>query len=131
MDAPHRPAPTAAPAVGYDRAGLEQFFAACAEERARLQRETDDARVRIARARAALDSRRVLSVMLESAVDEITAKRRQADIVVGRIVAPATAPHAAAGAPAAVPAHLVADRTASPIVWQSTADSLVPHGGSS
>jgi hypothetical protein len=77
--------PSGATVTGYDSAALERYLAALAVERARLTAELDAARARVLRARAALDARRMLVVMVDRAVEEIAAKRRQAELVVGRI----------------------------------------------
>lgn len=68
--------------------------------------------------------------MLESAVDEITAKRRQADIVVGRLIARPTTlddgveAERVAELSAARPAAVVPDRGDLPISWQPIDDPL-------
>ncbi len=71
---------------GYDRAALERYFADADAERVRLAAELAQERARLARYRTALDARRVLGAMVEQAVDEVTAKRRQRDLVVQRVV---------------------------------------------
>ena len=88
---PARPTPDARGAApqagiqGYDRAAVDRYLACCAQERASLERELDATRARIARARVALDAQRVLTSMVSEVCSEISAKRRQADLVVARI----------------------------------------------
>jgi len=88
---PARPTPDARGAApqagiqGYDRAAVDRYLACCAQERASLERELDATRARIARARIALDAQRVLTSMVSEVCSEISAKRRQADLVVARI----------------------------------------------
>ena len=64
---------------------MDRYLACCAQERASLERELDATRARIARARVALDAQRVLTSMVSEVCGEISAKRRQADLVVARI----------------------------------------------
>ena len=88
---PARPTPDARGAApqagiqGYDRAAVDRYLACCAQERGSLERELAAARTRVARARAALDAQRVLTSMVSEVCSEISAKRRQADLVVARI----------------------------------------------
>ena len=77
--------------VGYDREVVERYFAAVEAERRRLRAEISAARTRTARARAAIDARRVLASMLEGACEEVSAKRRQAELIVARFAALAPA----------------------------------------
>jgi hypothetical protein len=76
------PVPATALAYGYDRDAVESFFAAVEARKADLRDCIAEARARSSRARAALEARGLLMAMLEDACDELTAKRRQADVVV-------------------------------------------------
>ena len=78
--------PTAALA-GYERAEVDAYFAAADAERARLRAAIECERACLARARATIDARRVLAAMVEQACGEITAKRRQVELVVQRVAA--------------------------------------------
>ena len=82
---PSAAAPVRPVAQGYDRADLDRYLASCAQERDSLERGLAEARTRVARARAALDAQRVLTSMVSEVCGEISAKRRQADLVVARI----------------------------------------------
>lgn len=106
--------PPVTPYHGYDRAALDAYFAAADAERTRLHAAIAHEQARIARARAAIDGQRVLAAMVAQACDEISAKRRQRDLVVQRVagaadgtairwMAPATAPSVPRAHPAAAP----------------------------
>jgi hypothetical protein len=64
---------------GYDRAAVEDFLRAAAEERERLQREIDSSNMRLARARTALGTHRVMVAMLLETQRELSTMRRDAE----------------------------------------------------
>jgi hypothetical protein len=71
---------------GYSRAEVDEFLAAAAIERERLEREIADARARISRARSALGMHRVMVAMMLETQRELSelrmsAERRAAEIV--------------------------------------------------
>jgi hypothetical protein len=64
---------------GYSRVEVDQFLAAAAVERSRLENEIADAEQRIARARSAIGMHRVMVAMLLETQRELTELRHHAD----------------------------------------------------
>jgi len=133
--------PAATPPMhGYDRQVVEAFLASVALERERLLTEIAAARRRSATVRAAMEAERVIHAMLGSACDEITAKRRQAEIVVARLAATEAAGARGSGGaarPAATSLNVRSEPNVSVemtprIFWRPEgldADHLVSSGG--
>jgi cell division septum initiation protein DivIVA len=74
---------------GYPRADVEEFLAGAAAEKVRLEAEIADANARIARARSAVGSHRVMVTMLMEAQQELGEVRRTAELEAERILAEA------------------------------------------
>jgi hypothetical protein len=72
---------------GYPRADVEEFLESAAAEKARLEGEIADANARIARARSAIGSHRVMVAMLLKAQQELSEIRRTAEDEAERILA--------------------------------------------
>jgi hypothetical protein len=82
----HTPSVEAGPGVihGYDLDAVERYLEAIDAECRRLEAQIADTRERIARASYAIDAKRVLLSMLVQACQDITAKHRQAELVMTR-----------------------------------------------
>jgi hypothetical protein len=76
-------------ARAYSRAEVDDFLAAAAAERIRLEAEIAEATERISRARAAIGMHRVMVSMLFETQREVSALRREADAQARQIVADA------------------------------------------
>jgi hypothetical protein len=74
---------------GYSRAEVDEFLAAAAVERARLEAEISDARSRVGRARSAIGMHRVMVAMLLETQRELTELRSHADAEADAILAQA------------------------------------------
>jgi hypothetical protein len=74
---------------GYSRAEVDEFLAAAAVERARLEAEIIDARSRVGRARSAIGMHRVMVAMLLETQRDLTDLRAQADAEADAILAQA------------------------------------------
>jgi hypothetical protein len=81
--------PFSEPIHGYPRAQVEEFLSAAAAERVRLESEIADANARIARARAAVGTHRVMVAMLLETQRELSETRRRAEQEAERILADA------------------------------------------
>jgi len=79
-------APLPQPVHGFPRAEVDAFLAAAASERVRLEAEIADANARIARARSAVGTHRVMVAMLLEAQRELTEIRRNAEVEAERIL---------------------------------------------
>jgi regulator of protease activity HflC (stomatin/prohibitin superfamily) len=79
------------PMHGYERAAVDDFLAAAATERARLEATIADANGRAARARAAIGMHRVMVAMLLETQGELTLRRREAEQQAAEIIAAAEA----------------------------------------
>jgi cell division septum initiation protein DivIVA len=79
----------ATPTLGYDRAAVEAFLGAAAEERSKLEEQIEQSNLRLARARTALGTHRVMVAMLLQAQRECSALRRDAEREAAAIIAAA------------------------------------------
>jgi hypothetical protein len=77
------------PIRGYERSQVEEFFAAAAVERAKLEAEIADCNERINRARSAAGMHRVMVAMLLDAQRELSELRRNAESEARSILADA------------------------------------------
>jgi regulator of protease activity HflC (stomatin/prohibitin superfamily) len=77
------------PTLGYDRAAVEAFLGAAADERAKLEEQIEQSNLRLARARTALGTHRVMVAMLLQAQRELSALRRDAEREAAAIIAAA------------------------------------------
>jgi hypothetical protein len=74
------------PTLGYDRAAVEDFLRAAAEERVKLRQQIDSANLRLARARTALGTHRVMVAMLLETQRELSTMRRDAELQAAEII---------------------------------------------
>jgi ABC-type transporter Mla subunit MlaD len=81
--------PLPQPIHGYPRADVDEFLRAAAAERVRLEAEIADANARIAHARSAVGTHRVMVAMLLEAQRQLSELRRDAEIQAERIIAEA------------------------------------------
>ena len=77
------------PVRGYSRAEVDEFLAAVAVERSRLEAEIAEATERINRARSAIGMHRVMVAMLLETQQELSALRSEAEAQARQIVADA------------------------------------------
>ena len=77
------------PIHGYPRGDVEEFLSAAAAERVRLEAEIAEAHARIAQARSAVGTHRVMVTMLLDAQRELSEIRRRAEAEAERMIAEA------------------------------------------
>jgi hypothetical protein len=82
---PHLPQPI----HGYPRADVDEFLRSAAAERIRLEAEIADANARIAHARSAVGTHRVMVAMLLETQRQLSEMRRDAEVQAERIIAEA------------------------------------------
>jgi hypothetical protein len=105
--------------LGYDRAAVDAFLAAAAEERQKLETEIEQSNMRLARARTALGTHRVMVAMLLETQRELSVIRRDAERQAAEIIAAAeremrAAPGDRLDAPSAGPATDAIDLRSDP-----------------
>ena len=83
------PTAAAAPTLGYDRAAVDDFLGAAAAERTKLEEQIERSHLRLARARTALGTHRVMVAMLLQTQRELSALRRDAERDAAEIIAAA------------------------------------------
>jgi hypothetical protein len=77
------------PTLGYDRAAVDAFLTAAGEERQKLEDEIKQSNLRLARARTALGTHRVMVAMLLETQRELSTIRRDAERQAAEIIATA------------------------------------------
>ena len=110
------------PIQGYSRADVDQFLAAAAEERIRLEATIDDLQSRISRARSAIGMHRVMVAMLLETQRELTDIRDSAAAEAEQIVREAEAEAVALRASAPVPRASASSRPSSAITYDDGID---------
>ena len=106
------------PVRGYQRAAVEEFLAAANAEKARLEALIADANERAAVARTAVGMHHIMVAMLVETQEELTRRRREADLQAAEIIAAAEAQALAIERPTAMPepAAVPAPAAAAPVV---------------